>query len=214
LIGAAFGIAFEAVREIRTPHRSPAPWTLGVLVAVIVIKWVLARRVRIVGAETNSSAIEADAAHHLSDAITSAAAFIGISIAVVAQRVGGGPQWASADDWAALFASGVIAINGLRLLVAAANDLMDRMPGADIVLPIRRVAEQVPDVLAIEKLHVRRVGASYRVTIHVQAAPDMNLDRAHALGGRVKHDICKSNPRIQSVLVHMEPFVADRHNSG
>ena len=46
LIGAAFGIAFEAVREIRTTTRAPAPWTLGVLVAVIAIKWVLARRVR------------------------------------------------------------------------------------------------------------------------------------------------------------------------
>src|SRR3954471_23554874 len=76
LLGAAVGIAFEAVREIRTPHSVPAPWTLGVLVGVVVVKWILSRRVHAVGHETGSTAVKADAQHHLSDAITSAAAFI------------------------------------------------------------------------------------------------------------------------------------------
>src|SRR3954466_2412731 len=111
LLGAALGIAYEAIREIRTPHDWPAAWTLAIIVGVMVTKWVLSRRVASVGAETNSTAVAADAAHHLSDAITSAAAFIGITIAVVARRVGASQQWASADDWAALLASLVIAFN-------------------------------------------------------------------------------------------------------
>jgi len=207
LLGAAVGIAVEAIREIRTPHVSPAPWTLAVLISVMIVKWTLARRVGAVGVATNSTAVEADAAHHLSDAITSAAAFIGISIAVVATYAGGSSAWASADDWAALFASFIIAFNGVSMLRAASHDLMDRMPGAGVVVPIRRAAEQVPGVLAIEKLHLRKVGSGYRVTIHVQAAPDMPLEQAHALGGRVKYEIRVSNPRVQSVLVHMEPYI-------
>ena len=210
LLGAALGIAFEAIRGIRTPHSSPAPWTLGVLVGVMIIKWMLSRRVRLVGTETNSTAVEADAAHHLSDAITSAAAFVGISIAVVAQRAGGSQQWASADDWAALLGSCVIAYNGRSMLRASAHDLMDRMPGADVVMPMRRTAEQVPGVSAVEKLHVRKAGATYRVTIHVQAPGDLSLEEAHALGGRVKYAILSTQPSVQSVLVHMEPYSVPR----
>src|SRR5258708_39415855 len=101
----------------------PAPFTLGVIVVVILIKEVLFRKVMQVGDEIGSTAVKADAWHHRSDAITSAAAFIGIGIALW-----GGPGWESADDWASLVASVVIALNGIRLLRPAIQDLMDRMP--------------------------------------------------------------------------------------
>jgi cation diffusion facilitator family transporter len=206
LLGAATGIAIEAVREIRTPHSVPAPWTLAVLVGVMIIKWILSRRVHAVGAATGSTAVKADAAHHLSDAITSAAAFIGISLALVGSRMWGGKGWESADDWAALVASAVIAFNGISMLRAATHDLMDRMPGPEIVGPIRAAALGVPGVHAIEKLHVRKTGMTYRATLHVQTDGSMSLEDAHALGGRVKRAICASAPHVNYVLVHMEPY--------
>ena len=98
LVAAGVGIAVQALREIRTPHEFPAPWTLVVLLAIVAIKAALARRVGDVGRESNSAAVEADARHHLSDAITSAAAFIGISAALIGHRMGGGPRWSAADD--------------------------------------------------------------------------------------------------------------------
>ena len=208
LLGAAFGIGVEAAREIRTPHHAPAPWTLAVLVGVMAVKWTLSRRVHAVGAETGSTAVQADAAHHLSDAITSAAAFIGITVALVGSRYWGGSGWASADDWAALVASAVIAFNGVSMLRAAVHDLMDRMPGPEVVHPIRRAAEGVPGVLATEHLAVRKAGPAYRVTVHVQADPMMPLHEAHVLGGMVKGAIRAAVPQVASVLVHMEP-VAD-----
>lgn len=203
LLAAAVGIALEAVSEIRTPHHTPAPWTLAVLVGVVLVKWTLSRRVHAVGAEIGSTAVKADAWHHMSDAVTSAAAFVGISIALW-----GGPGWESADDWAALFASGIIVFNGVRMLRPALHDLMDRMPGAEVVDPVRRAAELVPGVLATEKLAVRRSGMGYRVTIHVQADPGLRLDEAHSLGGAVKAAIRAEVPQVQYVLVHMEPYVA------
>jgi cation diffusion facilitator family transporter len=206
LLGAAAGIAIEAAREIRTPHNVPAPWTLAVLVGVVIVKWTLSRRVHTVGSELGSTAVKADAQHHLSDAITSAAAFIGISLALLGSRVWGGTAWASADDWAALVASAVIAFNGVSMLRAATHDLMDRMPDADVVGPIRAAALGVPGVAAIEKLHVRKAGTAYRVTVHVQADGAMSLEDAHALGGRVKRAICTSTPHVNYVLVHMEPY--------
>jgi cation diffusion facilitator family transporter len=203
LLGAAIGIAVAAVREIRAPHQTPAAWTLIVLVTVVLVKWTMSRRVRSIGTDIGSIAVKADAWHHMSDAITSAGAFVGISIAVL-----GGPGWESADDWAALVASGVITYNAMHMLRLALHDLMDRMPGAEVVEPVRRAAESVAGVLATEKLAVRRSGIGYRVTIHVQADPKLPLDAAHILSGMVKGAIRAAVPQVQYVLVHMEPFEA------
>jgi cation diffusion facilitator family transporter len=205
LVAAAVGISVEAVKEIRTPHHSPEPWTLLVLVGVMLVKAALSRRVHAVGAEIGSTAVQADAWHHLSDALTSAAAFVGISVALL-----GGPGWEAADDWAALLASAIITFNGVSMLRPALHDLMDRMPGGEVVEPVRRAALHVADVLAIEKLAVRKSGMSYRVTIHVQTHPGMSLREAHDLGGRVKAAILAAVPQVQSVLVHMEPYLPSR----
>jgi cation diffusion facilitator family transporter len=203
LLAAALGISIEAVREIRTPHHTPAPWTLVVLVVVMVVKWTLSRRVRSVGADIGSSAVTADAWHHMADAITSAAAFVGISIAVV-----GGPGWESADDWAALFASFIIAFNGVAMLRPSIADLMDRTPGADITEQVRHAAETVAGVRAVEKLALRKTGLTYRADLHVQTDPMMPLRDAHVLSGKVKSAIRTAVPRVDSVLVHMEPYEA------
>jgi len=97
--------------------------------------------------------------------------------------------------------------NAIAILRPAVHDLMDRMPGPDVVEPVRRAAEAVPGVRATEKLAVRKAGLAYRVTIHVQADPALRLDAAHELGGQVKSAIRAAVPTVQSVLVHMEPFV-------
>ncbi len=201
ILGAAVGIAVQSVREILTPHLIPAPWTLGVLVTVVLIKLALSRRVLVVGEQIGSTAVRADAWHHMSDAITSAAAFVGISVALW-----GGPGWESADDWAALVAAAVIAYNGILMLRPALHDLMDRAADDEVIALVRRTAEQVPEVLAIEKLAVRKTGLGFQAVVHVQAASEMSLHDAHNLGGRVKGAIRLAAPQVQYVLIHMEPF--------
>jgi cation diffusion facilitator family transporter len=201
LLGAATGVAIEAVREILTPHQVPAPFTLAVLLGVILVKEILFRRVFEVGEEVESTAVRGDAWHHRSDAITSAAAAVGITIALI-----GGPEWAEADDWAALLAAGVIYFNGWKILRPAIGDLMDRSPGASVIERISATAAGVPEVQAIEKLKVRRAGVGLYVDIHVQADPGMSLHDAHILSGKVKTAIRREIPAVQGVLVHMEPF--------
>lgn len=208
LVVAAAGIAVEAVHMIRTPHRPPAPWTLGVLVGVMLVKWHLSRQVGSLGAELDSTAVQADAGHHLSDAVTSAAAFVGIAVALVGSRMEGTNAWAAADDWAALLASAVIAYNGIQLLRPALHDLMDGMPGDAVTTPVEQAARAVPGVLDVEKLVVRKAGMSYFVDIHVQADGAASLERAHAIGGHVKHAIRAAVPAVRGVLVHMEPYEA------
>lgn len=204
LLGAGIGVAIMAAQQILTPHESPAPFTLGVLVAVIVIKEVLYRRVARVGEETGSTAVEADAWHHRSDAITSAAAFIGISVALI-----GGDGWEAADDWAALVAAALILWNGFRILRRAVLDLMDRAPATAVLEQVQRAAYRDRGVRLVETLRVRKAGTVYFVDIHVQADPLMTLSDAHDLSHRVKSAILSEVPAVGGVLVHMEPYDPD-----
>jgi cation diffusion facilitator family transporter len=203
LLGAALGIAVEAIREILRPHEGPAAFTLVVLVGVIAVKETLFRRVRSVSGEIVSRALESDAWHHRSDAITSGAAFVGISLALI-----GGPAWAPADDWAALLASAIIAFNGFRLLRPAVLDLMDRAPEPEIVDRVRSAACAVEGVLQVEKIQARRAGMGYLIAIHVQADAGLPLRDAHILGGRVRSAI-RADPLFLDALIHMEPFEAE-----
>lgn len=201
LVGAALGIAIEAVREILIPHHTPAPFTLAVLVLVVGIKETLFRRVSRRAEELGSRAVAADAFHHRADAITSAAAFVGISIALI-----GGPGWESADDWAALLASTIILYNGVKIIRPALAELMDQSPEEEVFRTVETAAREVEGVLATEKLRIRKSGPKYLLELHVQADRNLSLHDAHILSGKVKSSIRASLPRVENVLVHMEPY--------
>jgi len=203
LMGAAIGIATASIHEILTPHHVPAPFTLIVLGAVVLLKEGLFRRVRSVAVETESLAVLTDAWHHRSDALTSAAAFIGISIALW-----GGPGWEAADDWAALLAAGIIGINGFRFMRVAIDQLMDRQPSDEILRAIATAVVSVPGVRHYEKLRVRAVGDAWFVDLHVQVDPATQLIEAHNMSGRVKGAIRGARPDVHEVLIHIEPYEA------
>ncbi|HET9947441.1 MAG TPA: cation diffusion facilitator family transporter [Longimicrobiales bacterium] len=200
LLLAAVGIAAGAVRAILTPHLAPAPFTLVVLVVVVLAKegayrW-LVRRGRAIG----SRAIEVDAWHHRADALTSLAAFIGISIALI-----GGNDLAEADDWAALVACGVIAWNGMRLFKGGLRELLDVTAPPEVHRRVRALAGTVPGVARVEALRVRRSGLVYLVDIHVEVDGAMSVRESHALAHRVKDRLLGSELPILDALVHVEP---------
>lgn len=200
LVVAALFIGWSSVREIRNPHHAPAWYTLLVLALVIVAKEVLSRKVLKVGEELGSTAVRGDAWHHRSDALTSLAAFLGISIALV-----GGEGYASADDWAALVACGVMGFNGVRLLQAAVDDLMDHAVPPSELAQVRRLAAQVEGVVGIEKCRIRRVGLGLSMDIHVTVDGGATVRRGHLIAHAVKDCLVSSDHRIHDVTVHIEP---------
>lgn len=201
LCGAALGIAVKAIDQIRDPHHAPAPYTLVVLVVVIIVKEVLARRVFRVAGDVDSRAVHADAWHHRADAVTSGAAFVGISAALL-----GGPGWEWCDAAAAMLASAVIGVNAAFILRPAVHELMDGAPDTSMLVRVAAAAEGVDGVQMIEKLKARKVGTRYFVDLHVQADPTMSLHDSHILSGCVKTAIRTAVPSVENVLVHMEPF--------
>jgi cation diffusion facilitator family transporter len=197
---AALGLAVQSVREILVPHHGPAPFTLVILIVVIVVKEILFRYANRIGRHAESTAIQTDAWHHRSDALTSAAAFVGISIALI-----GGERWQSADDWAAIFACVVIAANGIRLLRPAVYEIMDTAPRGQIVDLVAEAATSVPGVVRIDKNLVRKMGLSFYVDLHVQVDGKISVREGHYIAHAVKRAIQERDARIADVLVHIEP---------
>ena len=200
LITAGIGIAIQSVREILVPHHAPAPFTLAVLVGVILTKELLFRFVLRQGTRVGSTAMKTDAWHHRSDAITSAAAFIGISVALA-----GGEGYESADDFAALFASFLICFNGARLLRGAVQEIMDAAPSVEIVEEVRSVAASVDGVLGLDKCYIRKMGLQYYVDLHVIVSGDVTVRHGHDIAHEVKDALRRANPRFADALIHIEP---------
>ncbi|MFO1523074.1 MAG: cation diffusion facilitator family transporter [Kiritimatiellia bacterium] len=200
ILFAAVGIVLQAVREILTPHHAPAPFTLIVLVGVVLVKETLSRLVSRANRGDMSVALSADSFHHRADAITSGAAAMGIAIALW-----GGAGWESADDWAALVASAIIFYNGMAIIRRATTQLLDRRPSEQVLEQVKSAALAVAGVLDVEKLWVRQSGTVYFVDIHVHADPAMSLLVSHDVSHAVKSAISERVSGVKNVLVHMEP---------
>jgi cation diffusion facilitator family transporter len=200
LLAAAIWITVQSIHEIVRPHETPSPYTLVVLAIVVIVKELLFRRVLQTGHEVESTVVRSDAWHHRSDAITSVAAAIGISIAVIG---GKGMEWA--DDVAAVLASGIIAWNGWRILRPALDELMDTSPSEVMLDEIKRIASAVLRVDGVEKCAARKQGYYYFVDLHVQVDPQMTVEDSHNVAHQVKAALKASIPSIADVLVHIEP---------
>lgn len=197
---AAAVIIIQSINEIITPHKAPAAFTLYVLAGVIFIKEGLFRFVFKVGENIESGAVKSDAWHHRSDAITSAAVFVGISIALV-----GGDGYESADDWSALIASFIIIFNAYRLFQPAVKELMDSSPSPEIENKIRTNALLVEGVIALDKCRIRKMGFDYYVDLDIIVDGEISVRSGHKIAHRVKDQLTKSIPEIANVLVHVEP---------
>ena len=204
VLAAALGLAVQSTREIFTPHHAPAPFTLIVLTIVVIVKELLYRSVIRLGRTVESTAVQTDAWHHRSDALTSIAAFIGISIALL-----GGDGWEAADDWAALFACGLIGVNGFRLLSPALHEILDTAPRGDMAERLRKAAGEVSGVCEVEKCLVRKMGLHFYVDLHVAVDGAISVRDGHDIAHDVKNAILATDARIADVLVHIEPVEAN-----
>ncbi len=201
LVLAAAAIGIGSIHEIALPHEMPHTYTLGVLAFVVCVKAGLSSFTTRVARATGSTAVHSDAAHHLSDAITSGLAFVGISIGLIT-------GYAAADDWAALCAVPIIIVTALRQLRDPVGELLD---GAqpEIEAHVRTVAGTVDGVEALDKCLVRKAGRAFYVDLHVEVDPHLPVREGHEIAHRVQAAVRASNPRIVDVLVHVEPHESE-----
>jgi len=200
LIAAAVIIAHQSIANIGTAHDLPASWTLFVLGAIILWKEFSYRLVMKRSIETHSSSLKADAWHHRSDAITSVAAFVGITIALIM-----GKGYESADDWAALFASGFILYNSYLIFRPALGEIMDEHLNEDLVEDIRKTAHKVEGIVDTEKCYIRKAGMKYHVDLHAIVNANITVKEGHILSHKLKDTLRREIPEIGEVLIHIEP---------
>lgn len=200
LLGAALLLAGMSIREIFVPHHAPAPFTLIVLLVVIAVKEIVFRVMRRKGQETGSGALVADAFHHRSDAITSIAAFVGISVALI-----GGRGYESADDYAALAACGFIGWTAWHRLRPAVDEVMDSAPDPQVEVRARAAAARVPGVRSLDQSRVRKMGLEYFIDLHVVVDGRINVQEGHRIAHEVKDAIRSDNGLVADVLIHIEP---------
>ena len=200
LITSAVIIAHESIINIQKPHDLPKTWTLFVLGAIIIWKEISYRIVIKRSIESNSSSLKADAWHHRSDAITSVAAFIGISIALFL-----GKGYESADDWAALFASVFILYNSYLIFRPALGEIMDEHLYDDLIISIRKVAISVDGIITTEKCFIRKSGMKYHVDLHAVVNATITVKAGHDLAHLLKDTLRTEIPELGHVLIHIEP---------
>ncbi len=199
IISAGF-IAFQAINNIQSPQKMPSSYTLIVLAGIIIYKELLYQFVRKKSKQTDSTSLKADAWHHRSDAITSLAAFIGISLALLL-----GEGYEHLDDWAALVASVIIIVNAYFLFRPALGELLDEQNHDELIDEVRSLSEKVAGVIDTEKCYIRKFGMRYVVDIHVRVSATLSVDEGHAIGHNVQ-DIVRDNfPQIEYVFTHVEP---------
>lgn len=201
LLAAAGWIAYHAIGYINTPHELPKKFTLVVLLVVVAVKEILFRLVMRVGKKLNSQAVKADAYHHRSDAITSIAAFIGITIALIL-----GKGYEGADDWAALFACFFIVYNAFQIIKPAFSEIMDSAPSDEFIAEIMRIASLHHEVKRVEKCYVRKMGLEYYVDMHIEVDGQSNVFDAHKVAHQVKDELIASDLKIKDALIHIEPY--------
>jgi len=200
LVIAAILIAIKSVENIATPHKLPKAYTLVILVVVIITKEILFRFVLKTGEALNNNAVKADAIHHRSDVITSAAAFIGISIGLI-----GGPGYEVADDYAALFASVIILINAYIIARPAIGELLDEELDPALNRSITEIAESVTGVIRVEKCFIRKMGVSNIADLHIWVDKNLSVEKGHSIAHSVKNKIQEQYPRFAEVMIHVEP---------
>ncbi|MDX1602765.1 MAG: cation diffusion facilitator family transporter [Salinimicrobium sediminis] len=200
LVVSATIIVMESIENIQTPHKVPKPYTLIVLAAIILTKEIFYRFINKKSDETKSSSLKADAWHHRSDAITSLMAFIGISIALFM-----GKGYETADDWAALFASGFILYNAYLILRPALGEIMDEHVYDDMVEEIREISQKEKGVIETEKCYIRKTGMTYHVDLHVIVDGELSVNEGHKISHDLKDRLLHEMPEIADILIHIEP---------
>jgi cation diffusion facilitator family transporter len=200
LVSSAVVIAYDSIQNIRTPHDLPKPFTLFILGGIIIWKELSFQIVLKKSKEIKSSALKADAWHHRSDAITSVAAFIGISIALFF-----GKGYESADDWAALFASGFILYNSYLIFRPALGEIMDEHLYDELIENIRKISLSVEGIVATEKCFIRKSGMKFHVDLHAVVDANISVKAGHDIAHNLKDTLRKEIPELGHVLIHVEP---------
>ena len=179
---------------------SPGIIALWAAILSIVLKEWIFRATRKVAKEENSKALEANAWHHRSDALSSIGTAIGIGCAVML-----GDSWAILDPIAAIVVCILIIVTAFKIIRQASGELLEESLPKDIEDRIEQIAYQDPLVSDIHKLHTRRIGNIIAIEMHLRMPSDVTLAESHIHANSIEKSLKQEFGNGTHIMLHIEP---------
>jgi cation diffusion facilitator family transporter len=205
LLLVAIGIIYHGVVAIAFWAKGgqlAAPGMLALWAAMlsIILKEGVYRYSMMKARQLNSQAVEANAWHHRSDALSSIGTAVGIGGAIFF-----GQRWAVLDPLASIIVGLFIVKVAVFLLWDSIGDLMERSLPDEVEDEILRLAASVSGVVEPHELRTRRIGNHYAIELHVMMNGDMSLREAHDRASEVEDLLRERYGEETHVAVHVEP---------
>jgi cation diffusion facilitator family transporter len=193
-------ISFAALERLGHARTAPATFVVWPLVISLAAKATMAIFKFRYGRRISSSALTADAWNDAVDCLSAAAALAGVGLALRDPV-----RFLDADQYGGFVVGLIVVWIGLRVAWDTALQLMDTMPGEDLMSQIRSVAATVAGVRGVEKCFARKTGLRYHVDLHLEVDPEMTVRQSHDIAHRVRLRIRERLNWVADVLVHVEP---------
>jgi cation diffusion facilitator family transporter len=201
LIGVAVLLGWEGLEKIRHPEPTVPSWIAAVAALVsIVVKEILFRWTRAVARRTGSKAVEANAWHHRSDALSSVVALVAIVGAILL------PQWNFLDPVGSIIVALMIGVVGFKIILDAARELTDAGVERELRERMGELTAGVKGVRDVRRICARHMGNLTVVDLVVAVDPEMDVFQAHRVTEHIEANLHKHLPRLGRVFVHVEPL--------
>ena len=205
LLIVAIGLGWNSMQTMWqwfTGYTLPLPKTIALwtaLISIVLKEWIF-RITRRVARLTDSQALEANAWHHRSDALSSIAALAGIGGAILL-----GGQWAVLDAVAALAVSIYIAVMAIRLIRQSYGELLEESLPAETERHIREIVYGDNHVNDVHNLDTRRIGSSMAIEMHLRLPGSMSLKEAHDHVSAIEDRLIETYGDNTHIMIHIEP---------
>lgn len=201
---AGLGLGWNAVGAFRNPS-SQTPGVIAFVAAMVSIlsKELLYRWTLHCGKCVGSIALEANARHHRSDALSS----IPTALAVAGARLV--PSWIFLDAVGAIVVSLFILYSAWKIMWPGMMELTDFAAPESVRKRIMQIAEDIPGVHEVHNIRSRYVAARLQIDLHVLVDPTMTVARGHDIASEVRHHLIEKGPNVFDVIVHLEPYDPD-----
>lgn len=203
LVGVALGLLRDAVLTIKSgEYAVPGMAAFWIAVFSVFSKEILFRMTVAVARTCSSTALEANAAHHRSDALSS----IPVALAVVISNIF--PQFKYVDQIGAIIVSAFIIYSAWQIIKPAIDELCDA-GDHNVGEKIRDIAKKYPQITSIHLIRTRRVGKTTTGDLHIMVDPDMTVRESHHIAHLLKSEILSENGEIADITIHVEPAEND-----
>ena len=192
----------EKIADALQGNRLESPGIIALwaaLLSIVLKEWIF-RATRKVADEVKSKALEANAWHHRSDALSSVGTAIGIGGAVML-----GDGWAILDPIAAIVVCVLIIVTAFRIIRQASGELLEESLPKETEDRIEQIVYQDTLVSDIHKLHTRRIGNIIAIEMHLRMPADITLAESHVHATAIEQSLKTEFGKGTHIMLHIEP---------